>query len=251
MTRFKGKVALVTGATSGIGRATAIAFAQSGAAVVVAGRRETEGVETVRTIRAFGGDARFTKADVSLEADVEHLVQQVITTYGQLDCAFNNAGKFGLSPISEQTEAAFDQLSRTNIKGVFLCMKHELRCMVQAGSGAIVNSSSFAGLRGRPEQSSYAASKHAVIGLTKSAALEVASRGVRVNAVCPAAIEGAMDTTFMDYFKLSKEQLYSQVPMGRPGTPDDVARAVLFLCSSDAAFITGAVLTVDGGMAAK
>jgi NAD(P)-dependent dehydrogenase (short-subunit alcohol dehydrogenase family) len=151
---------------------------------------------------------------VSVEAEVENLVRRALAVYGRLDCAFNNAGTFGLSPISEQTEANFDLIADTNVKGVYLCMKYELRCMAPLRRGAIVNSSSLAGLNGRRDQSGYSASKHAVIGLTKSAALEVAAQRVRMNAVCPAAIEGAMDERFMDYFNLSREQLFSQVPMG-------------------------------------
>ena len=251
MQTFTGKVAVVTGATSGIGRATAVAFAQEGATVVVAGRREPEGAETLRLVREGGGDGLFVKTNVTVEAEVAALIQRTVATYGRLDYAFNNAGTIALAPIVEASATDFRQVMETNVQGVFLCLKHELPPMLAAGRGAIVNASSLAGLIGRRDISGYSASKHAVIGLTKSTALEVARRGVRVNAICPAAIAGAMDRLFMDYFGITKEQMATAVPLGRVGRPEDVAAAVLFLCSDQAAFITGACLAVDGGYAAQ
>jgi NAD(P)-dependent dehydrogenase (short-subunit alcohol dehydrogenase family) len=250
MAEFDGRVALITGATGGIGRATALAFAREGARVVVAGRRQTAGDETVELIRALGGEARFVRTDVTVEAEVAALVHAAVETYGRLDCAFNNAGAIGLGPITEATEAEYRSIVGTNVEGVFLCLKHELAHMRDAGRGAIVNASSLAGTVGRAERGLYSASKHAVIGLTRSAALEVAREGIRVNAVCPGAIEGAMDELFKHHFQLSREQLAASVPVGRQGTPEEVADAVLFLCSDRAAFITGAALAVDGGMSA-
>lgn len=248
---FENKVALVVGATSGIGRATAVAFAREGAKVVVAGRRESEGEDTVRLILETGGEGIFVKTDVTMESEVEDLIHKTVVTYGRLDCAFNNAGTIGLSPLAETTDEHFQTIIDTNVKGVFFCLKHEIAHMVKAGSGAIVNMSSLAGLVGSRDRAVYSASKHAVIGLTKSTALEVARRGIRVNAICPAAIEGAMDELFMTYFGLTKERMADAVPLGRTGKPEDVAGAVLFLCSSQATFITGAVLPVDGGYSAS
>ncbi len=249
--RFDGKIALVTGGTSGIGRAAAVAFAREGAKVVVAGRREKEGEETVQAIRQGGGEGLFVRTDVSVEAEVGGLVGRAIDEYGRLDAAFNNAGMISLSPIIDETEAHYREVVDTNVKGVFVCLKYEIQAMLKTGGGAIVNTSSLAGLVGSRERSLYAASKHAVIGLTRSAALEAARHGIRINAVCPAAIEGAMDALFMSHFHLAKAELASAVPLRRAGTPEDVAAAVLFLCSPEASFITGAVLAVDGGMSAQ
>ncbi len=250
MPRFDRKVALVTGATSGIGRATALAFSAAGAKVVAAGRRESDGEETVRLIRAAGGDAIFVRTDVGVEAEVEQLIERTVSLYGRLDCAFNNAGTISLAAIVDETDDSFRSIVDTNVKGVFLCMKHQIRRMRGFGGGAIVSSSSLRGLTGKRDMSLYAASKHAVIGLTKCAALEAAASGIRVNAVCCGAIAGAMDELFMDHFHLRREDLDATVPLKRAGRPEDVAAAVLFLCSDEASFITGAVLPVDGGLSA-
>jgi NAD(P)-dependent dehydrogenase (short-subunit alcohol dehydrogenase family) len=205
----------------------------------------------MRLVREVGGDGLFVKTDVTVEAEVMVLIQRTVAAYGRLDCAFNNAGTITLAPLVEESVSDFRLVMDTNVQGVFLCLKHELPPMLSAGRGAIVNSSSLAGLAGSRDRSIYSASKHAVIGLTKSTALEVARRGVRVNAICPAAIEGAMDRLFMDHFRMTKEQMAAAVPLGRMGRPEDVASAVLFLCSEQAAYITGACLAVDGRYAAQ
>ena len=250
MSSFTGKIALVVGATRGIGRAAAIAFAREGARVVVAGRHESMGEETVRLAREAGGEAVYVRADVTVEEDVAAMVDRAVAEYGRLDCAFNNAGFEAMGPLVDQTEENSDATLDTNVKGVFFCLKHEIRAMKPAGGGAIVNESSLAGLKGIPDNSLYAASKHAVIGLTKAAALENASFGIRVNALCPSAIDGEMLRGFMAHRGISEEQLLANVPIGRVGKPEDVAEAVLFLCSERASYITGATLEVDGGMSA-
>lgn len=250
MGSFDGKVALVTGSTGGIGRAAAVAFAREGARVIVTGRREAEGEETVRLARAAGGEAIYVRADVTVEAEVAALVDRAVAGYGRLDCAFNNAGFEVMAPLVDQTEENCDRTLDTNVKGVFFCLKYEIEAMKASGGGAIVNESSLAGITGIPDNSLYTASKHAVIGLTKVAALENAGAGIRVNALCPSAIDGAMLRGFMAHRGLSEEQMTANVPIGRIGKPEDVAEAVLFLCSEKASYITGATLEVDGGMSA-
>ncbi|MEQ9618588.1 MAG: SDR family oxidoreductase [Deltaproteobacteria bacterium] len=251
MKRFIDKTALVTGATSGIGRATAVAFAREGARVVVAGRRDNEGEETVRLVHEAGGEGIFVKTDVTVESDIEALVEKTIAAYGRIDCAFNNAGTINLSPIVEQTEANYKSIMDVNVKGVFLCLKHEIPQMVKTGGGAIVNSSSLAGILGSRENSLYSASKHAVLGLTRSTALEAAKSGIRVNAVCGAFIKGTMEDIFMDFKGITEEQSAATIPIGRLGEPEEIARTVLFLCSDDASFITGSFLSIDGGYSAQ
>ena len=251
MKRFEGKTALVTGATSGIGRVTALAFAREGAKVAVTGRRESEGEETLRLIQEAGGEGIYIEADVTIESQVEALIEKIISAYGRIDCAFNNAGEIILSPVSEQTEANYRSIMDVNVKGMFLCLKHEIQEMLKAGGGAIVNSSSLAGIIGSPENSVYSASKHAVLGFTRSTALEVAGSGIRVNAVCGAFIKGAMEDYFMEYKGITEEQSAAKIPLGRLGEPEEIARAVLFLCSDDASYITGTFLSTDGGFSAQ
>jgi NAD(P)-dependent dehydrogenase (short-subunit alcohol dehydrogenase family) len=248
MSSFKDKVALITGGTSGIGRATAVAFAREGAKVVVTGRREREGQETVDLIKKAGGQAIFLKTDVAEEADVKAMVEKTVATYGHLDYAFNNAGIEQLpTPLLEQTEEAFDQIININVKGVWLSMKHEIPQMLKNGGGAIVNMASVAGLIGFPGIPIYIASKHAVLGLTKSVALEYAKSGIRINAVSPAAIETDMVDRFVGKEGDARQQLASMHPMGRMGKPEEIADAVIYLCSDRASFVTGQSLALDGG----
>jgi NAD(P)-dependent dehydrogenase (short-subunit alcohol dehydrogenase family) len=252
MSLFKGKIALVTGGTSGIGRTTAIAFAKEGAKVVVTGRREKEGAETIQLVKATGGESFFIKTDVSKEADVRMMVEKVLEAYGRLDYAFNNAGIEQVpTPLVEQTEEAFDQIININVKGVWLSMKYEIPQMLKNGGGAIVNMASVAGLIGFAGIPIYIASKHAVLGLTKSVALEYAKSGIRINAVSPAAIETDMVDRFVGKEGDARQQLASMHPVGRLGRPEEIADAVIYLCSDKASFITGQSLTVDGGFTAQ
>jgi NAD(P)-dependent dehydrogenase (short-subunit alcohol dehydrogenase family) len=252
MINFAGKVALVTGGTSGIGRATAIAYAQQQAKVVVAGRRIDEGEETVRLIKEAGGEAIFVQADVTKEADVQAMVDRTISVFGRLDIAFNNAGTIGENPsMIEQTEAEFDRTMNVNVKGVWLSMKYEIAQMLKQGSGAIVNTTSTVGVVGFSSAPLYTASKHAVVGLTKAAALQYAKSGIRINTVAPAAIETDMleaATGGQDELKAYMAGLH---PIGRIGTSVEVANAVLFLSSDMASFVTGETLMVDGGFVAQ
>lgn len=246
-----GKVAVVTGGTSGIGRDTAVLFARSGAKVVVAGRREKEGQETVAAIQAEGGDAFFIRTDVSKAADVEKLIQVTIAQYGQVDVAFNNAGIEGKwVPIITQSEDDFARTIDVNLKGVWLCLKYEIKQMLkQRRGGAIVNMASTMGLIGTAGAAAYTASKHGVIGLTKTAALETAKSGIRVNAVCPAVIETSMADRLFGAPKVH-EYVQGCHPIGRFGKPQEIAEAVLWMCSDHASFMTGHSLLLDGGFLA-
>jgi len=248
------KVALVTGGGSGIGRASALALAGAGAKVVVSGRREKEAFETVALIKKGGGQGTFFKADVTNEADVVDLVAQTLSTYGRLDAAFNNAGIEGDvgKQTHEQSVANYRAVMDTNALGVLLAMKHEIAAMSKNGGGAIVNNASVGGLIGFPGVGVYVASKHAVLGLTKTAALEYAKKGIRVNAVSPGGIETPMLCRFTggpgtDFFN----QLAGMHPIGRLGHPEEIAEAVLWLCSDKASFVTGQSLTADGGWTAQ
>ena len=245
---LQGKVAIITGGTSGIGRDTAVLFAEAGAKVVVAGRREAEGNETVDLIRKAGGVGLFVQTDVSKARDIEALVRKTVEKFGRVDTAFNNAGIEGnWRPIVDQSEEEWDHVININLKGVWLCVKHEIQQMLkQGGGGTIVNMSSVAGLMGAPAAAPYCASKHGVIGLTRTAALEYAKEKIRVNAVCPAVIESPMEQRLFGEPEAHKYAL-SMHPIGRLGTPREIAEAVLWLCSEKSSFMTGHYIVLDGG----
>jgi NAD(P)-dependent dehydrogenase (short-subunit alcohol dehydrogenase family) len=247
-----GKVALVTGAASGIGRATALAFAQEGAKVVVSARSIDQGEETVACIRSSGGDATFVRADVTIASEVAGLVQTAVDTYGRLDCAHNNAGVSGTGFLPHKyPDDLWDRNIGVNLTGVWLCLKYEVRQMLRQGSGAIVNTSSVGGLIGVPLSVGYSASKHGVIGLTKSAALAYAQNGIRVNAVCPGYVRTPMLEAIMAQRPGYEAAVVATEPVGRLGSPEEVAGLVVWLCTDAASFMTGVALPVDGGFTAR
>jgi NAD(P)-dependent dehydrogenase (short-subunit alcohol dehydrogenase family) len=240
-------VVLITGALTGIGRATAIAFAREGARLIVSGRREVEGHALAKDLRGLGAEAEFVTADVRKEEDVRNLVDKTVARFGRLDVAVNNAGTEGQSgPLTEQTEETYGATFDTNVLGVILSMKHELRVMYSQKHGSIINISSVAGRIGFPGASVYVASKHAVEGLTKSAALEAAPTGVRVNAVAPGPIETPMLNRFVGSEE-NKKHLLQHIPIQRAGDASEVAQTVLFLASEKASYVTGQSYAVDGG----
>ncbi len=244
-------VVLITGALTGIGRATALAFANKGARVIVSGRRDDAGEKLVAELRELGAEAEFIRADVRHEQDVQNLIDKTVARFGRLDVAVNNAGTEGKpGPVTEQTAESYAATFDTNVLGVLLSMKHELRVMQAQGSGSIVNLSSTMGQRGAPGASLYTASKHAVEGLTKSAALEAAAFGVRVNAVAPGPIETAMLDRFTGNAD-RKAGLVAGVPLKRAGRPGEIADVIVFAASAKASFITGQVINVNGGKTAS
>lgn len=247
---FENKVAIVTGGSFGIGKATAIKFSKLGAKVIVADW--VDGKETLEAISAGGGEAIFVKCDVSKTDQVKNLVDKTITTYGRLDFAFNNAGIEGISaPLQDCTEENWDKTINVNLKGIWLCMKYEIPEMLKLGRGAIVNCSSVAGLVGYKGLPAYVASKHGVLGLTKTSALECARSGIRVNAVCPGAIKTPMIDRLTGNNKETESQFAEIEPIGRLGTSEEVANAVIWLCSDEASFMTGHAMAVDGGWVAQ
>src|SRR5256885_16948844 len=248
---FSGKVALVTGGTSGIGKTTAIEFARAGAKVVLTGRREKEGAQVVAEIKKLGGDAAFVRADVAKDADVKAMVDFTVDKFGHLDVAFNNAGVEWKGPLDQATEAEYRRVFDINVWGVLNSMRHEIPVMLKTGGGAIVNNSSVAGHVGLAGASIYMASKHAVEGLTKSIALEFAKQNIRINAVAPGVIATDMLDRFAGKEGEMRDSLASITPVGRIGAVEEIAAAVLYLCSDDAKFTTGTSLVVDGGFLAQ
>ena len=244
------KVALVTGGTAGIGRAAAVAFARQGARVVVCARREAQGEQTLQLIRDAGGDGFFMQADVSDEPAMQGLIQAIVERYGRLDYAFNNAGFGGLpGPMVQGTRENWDRVISVNLTGTWLCMKYELQQMLPQGHGAIVNMASVGGVFGTPGIAPYVAAKHGIVGLTKTAAMEYAPFGVRINVVAP----GGINTEMLDQLMLPPEALqkFGEFhPIKRLGTPEEVANAVVWLCSDQATYVTGTVFMVDGGVTA-
>ena len=245
---FAGKVVLITGGTSGIGKSTAIAFARAGAKVVLTGRREKEGAQVVAEIKKLGGDAAFVRADISKDADVKKMVDFTVDKFGRLDVAFNNAGVEWKGPLNHATEAEYRRIFDINVWGVLNSMRHEIPVMLKNGGGAIVNTSSVAGHVGLAQVSIYIASKHAVEGLTKSVALEFAKQNIRINAIAP----GVIATEMLDRFAGDelRDQITSLIPVARVGVADEIAAAVLYLASDAAKFTTGTSLIVDGGFVA-
>ena len=254
MKGLENKVVIVTGGSQGIGRAAAILFAQEGAKVAVADVKVEAGVETVRMIENSGGEGIFIKADISNEDQVEAMVGQTIERFSRLDCAFNNAGveaQKALVPLIDSPVEEFDRLIAVNLRGVFLCLKYEIAEMLKAGGGAIVNTSSVAGLVGFQLSAPYVASKHGVVGLTKAAALDYATQNIRVNAICPGVTRTPMVDALIGDDKELEALIVGTHPMGRIASAEEMARTAVWLCSQEASFITGVALAVDGGLVAQ
>lgn len=246
--RFAGKVAFVTGAGSGMGRTTALAFAREGAAVAAADIAEHGNQETARMIEEGGGQALAVHCDVSRADDVKAALGRSVDAFGKLDIAFNNAGiEQPLRATAELTEEEWDRIIAINLRGVFVCMKYEIPLMLEQGAGAIVNTSSGAGVKGFADQAAYTAAKHGVIGLTRSAALDYAPFNIRVNAICPGIIDTEMMQRFTGGTAAGRDRVIAQEPIGRMGMPDEIAAAALWLCSDAASFVVGHALVVDGG----
>ncbi len=245
---FAGKVAFVTGAANGIGRAAALAFAREGASVVVADVSEQGNQQTARMIEELGGRAIAVRCDVTRTEDVKAALDKAVETFGRLDFAFNNAGvEQPLMPAADLTEEEWDRIVAINLRGVFLCMKHEIPLMLKQGGGAIVNTSSGAGVKGFAGQAAYCAAKYGIVGLSKAAALDYAKSNIRVNVVCPGIIETPMMDRFSGGTPEGRERVIAQEPVGRMGKPEEIAAAVLWLCSDAASFVTGHAMVIDGG----
>ena len=249
--QLEGKVSLITGGGSGIGKASALAFAREGSKVVVADVNVDGGEQTVRLIQDTGGEATFVRADVSISSDVSDMVSHAVQTYNRLDCAFNNAGvSGGPGRVHEYTEENWSRVLNINLTGVWLCMKYEIIQMLNQGGGAIVNTASVMGLVGGSRSPAYGATKHGVVGLTKTAAVDYAREAIRVNAVCPGYIRTPMIEQGVLLDPGGEERVVSRHPMHRLGTPEEIAEAVVWLCSDAASFVTGHAMTVDGGYVA-
>lgn len=249
---LEGRTALVTGAGSGIGRATALAFARAGANVAVVDNNEQEGAATVAAIESAAGRAQFVAADVSVDGEVQQMIETTVRTFGGLDFAFNNAGIQGeICKTAECTEENWDRITGINLKGVWLCMKYEIKHMLGAGGGAVVNCASNFGLVGSNGMPAYSASKHGVVGLTKTAALEYARDKIRINAVCPGPVQTPLVESIVERQPEILDAITEREPVGRMGEPDEIANAVVWLCSGEASFVVGATLSVDGGYVAQ
>jgi NAD(P)-dependent dehydrogenase (short-subunit alcohol dehydrogenase family) len=248
---FDGKVVIVTGGGYGIGRAAVLGFGKRGAKVVIADLDEKTGEETLRQLKGAGGEGIFVKTNVAQAAEVKAMVEKAVSAYGKLDCAFNNAGihKVFVSTV-DFTESDWNEMMDVNLKSVWLCMKYEIPEMLKQGKGAIVNTSSAAGLVAAPSNPAYPASKHGVVGLTKSTGVEFARKGIRVNAVCPGPTRTAMHDSLVKVAPDIVDFMHTKVPMGRIGEPEEVAAAAIWLCSDEASYITGHALPVDGGLVA-
>lgn len=248
---FAGKVAFVTGAANGIGRAAALAFAREGATMMVADVSEQGNQETARMIEEAGGRALAVRCDVSRAEDVKAALDHTVETFGRLDFAFNNAGvEQPIMATAELTEKEWDRIVDINLRGVFLCMRHEIPLMLKQGSGVIVNASSGAGVKGFAGQAAYCAAKHGIVGLSKAAALDYAKSNIRINAVCPGIIETPMMDRFSGGTPEGRERVIAQEPVGRMGKPEEIAAAVVWLCSDAAAFVIGHAMVIDGGQTA-